>query len=125
MRIENIQPILNVRDMAASRHFYIDLLGFSEAEWGTDAFTSITRDHWGIYLCKGSQGHPGTWLWIGFDGDIFVLHKEFKEKGIKIIMEPRNFSYALEMHIEDPDGHVLRFGTDPNPDEPYQDDVGF
>ena len=34
-------------------------------------------------------------------------------------MEPTNFSYALEMHIEDPDGHVLRLGTDPEESLPF------
>jgi len=27
----------------------------------------------------------------------------------------------LEMQVEDPDGHVLRFGTDPNKNEPFVD----
>jgi catechol 2,3-dioxygenase-like lactoylglutathione lyase family enzyme len=33
-QIENICPILYVRDMAASLRFYIDILGFKNAEWG-------------------------------------------------------------------------------------------
>ena len=61
-RIENIQPILSVKDMNASRHFYKDILGFEEAVWGTDDFTSVNRDNAGIYLCKGGQGNSGTWL---------------------------------------------------------------
>jgi hypothetical protein len=28
---------------------------------------------------------------------------------------------ALEMHVEDPDGHVLRFGTDPDYNKPFLD----
>jgi catechol 2,3-dioxygenase-like lactoylglutathione lyase family enzyme len=40
IRIEGVQAILSVRDMQASRAFYIDVLGFEEAEWGTDDFTS-------------------------------------------------------------------------------------
>lgn len=28
----------------------------------------------------------------------------------------------MEMHVEDPDGHVLRFGTDPNPNESFLDE---
>ncbi len=113
IRIENIQPILSVRDMSASRAFYVDLLGFQEADWGDDNFTAITRDNCGIYLCKGEQGNPGTWVWIGFDGDIFSLHEELKEKGVIIRQPPVNHPWAMEMHIEDPDGNVLRLGTDP------------
>ena len=64
-RIENITPILSVHDMNVSRKFYIDILGFKEADWGNDDFTSINRDNTGIYLCKGGQGNMGTWMdWI-------------------------------------------------------------
>ena len=119
--IENIQPILSVKDMGESKAFYIDLLGFTEAGWGDDNFTSVNRNSSGIYLCKGAQGNPGTWLWIGFDGDIFALHDQLKSKGVKILQPPINYSWAMEIHVEDPDGHVLRFGTDPDNHEPYLD----
>jgi catechol 2,3-dioxygenase-like lactoylglutathione lyase family enzyme len=120
-RIEGIQAILSVKDMNVSRAFYVDILGFKEAEWGTDDFTSVNRDGSGIFLCQGSQGNPGTWVWIGFDGDINKLHEELKAKGVNIRQSPLNYSWALEMHVEDPDGHVLRFGTDPDSSQPYLD----
>jgi catechol 2,3-dioxygenase-like lactoylglutathione lyase family enzyme len=113
IRIENIQPILFVKNMQVSRDFYINILGFEEADWGDDNFTSLSRDDCGIYLCRGEQGNPGTWIWVGFDGDIYSLYNELKEKGVTIRQAPVNHPWALEMHIEDPDGHVLRFGTDP------------
>jgi catechol 2,3-dioxygenase-like lactoylglutathione lyase family enzyme len=120
-RIENITPILSIRDMAASRQFYMEKLGFREAEWGDDNFTSINRDNRGLYLCKGEQGNPGTWIWIGFDGDIFALYEELKTKGVKVKQPPTNHPWAIEMQIEDPDGHVLRFGTDPIDDQAFLD----
>jgi catechol 2,3-dioxygenase-like lactoylglutathione lyase family enzyme len=120
-RIENIAPILCVQDIARSVKFYEDILGFKNADWGDDAFTCITRDNTGIYLCKGAQGMPGTWIWIGFDGDILELHRQFAEKDVTIKLPPTNFSWAYEMQIMDPDGHVLRFGTDPHDDEPFFD----
>ena len=113
IRVENIQPILSVKDIAVSRDFYVNILGFKEADWGDDNFTSVTRDNCGIYLCRGEQGNPGTWIWVGFDGDIFSLYNELKEKGVIIRLPPTNNPWAMEMHIEDPDGHVLRLGTDP------------
>ena len=121
MRVENIQPILSVKDMNASRRFYVDILGFTEAGWGSDDFTSVNRDSGGIYLCRGAQGNPGTWIWIGFDGDIFQLHDQLKQNGVTILQPPVNFSWALEMHIQDPDGHVLRLGTDPDNQKPFVD----
>ena len=121
IRIEGIQPILSVKDMNASRHFYKDILGFEEADWGTDEFTSVNRDKAGIYLCQGGQGNKGTWIWIGFDGDIFELYDELKARNVIIKQPPVNYSWALEMHLQDPDGHVLRFGTDPDDTKPFAD----
>ena len=122
IHIEGIQIILSVRDMNASRAFYKGILGFDEVDWGTDVFTSVNRENAGIYLCQGSQGNPGTWFWVGFDGDIFKLHDDLKAKGVKIRKAPTNYSWALEMQVEDPDGHVLRFGTDPRYNEPFLDE---
>jgi len=112
-RIENITPILSVKDMNASRKFYKDILGFSEEDWGDDNFTCISKDKKSIYLCKGEQGNTGTWIWVGFDGDIFSLYSGLQSKGVVIRQPPTNYPWALEMQVEDPDGHVLRFGTDP------------
>ncbi len=120
-RIENVAPILYVQDMSRSLAFYVNILGFKKAEWGDDNFTGINRDNTGLYLSKGGQGSPGTWIWIGFDGDIFSLHQELKSKGVTIKLPPTNFSWAYEMQVTDPDGHVLRFGTDPNENEPFAD----
>ena len=112
VRFEGIQPILRVEDMPTSLRFYVDLLGFSNASWGTDDFTSINRSGGAIYLCRGNQGRGGAWLWIGVD-DVQQLHEELKERGVPIRLAPTNYPWALEMHVEDPDGNVLRFGSDP------------
>ena len=120
-RIENVTPILYVKDMSRSLSFYVDILGFKNADWGDDNFTGINRDNTGLYLCKGGQGAPGTWVWIGFDGDIFSWHQHLISKGVTIKLPPTNFSWAYELQVEDPDGHVLRFGTDPDEKEPFAD----
>jgi len=120
-RLECINPILNVRDITASKDFYVNILGFKVAEWGDDNFTSVNKDNTGIYLCRGAQGQYGTWIWVGFDGDIYSLYDELVSKGVIIKQPPVNYSWALEMQVEDPDGHVLRFGTDPDPGKPFSD----
>lgn len=119
--IEHVTPILYVKDMSESLSFYVGILGFKNADWGDDNFTSVNRDNTGLYLCRGGQGAPGMWVWIGFDGDIFSLHQHLKAKGVIIKLPPTNFSRAYEMHVEDPDGHVLRFGTDPSHNEAFAD----
>ena len=56
MHFENSQPILRVEEMGAALAFYVGVLGFRNAEWGTQDFTSVNRDSAGIYLCRGEQG---------------------------------------------------------------------
>jgi catechol 2,3-dioxygenase-like lactoylglutathione lyase family enzyme len=121
IRVGGIQPILSVQDMTVSRRFYVEKLGFTEEDWGDDNFTGVSCDGNALYLCESSQGNPGTWIWIGFDGDIFELYAQFRERGVKIRQSPVNYAWALEMQVEDPDGHVLRFGTAPNAPQPRED----
>ena len=111
-RVECIDPILRVEDMAAAVAYYVDVLGFEEAPWGGEAFTHVGRDGRGIYLCRGGQGHRGAWVWIGV-GDVRALHETYRQRGAIIRRAPANEPWALEMQIEDPDGNVLRFGSDP------------
>ena len=119
-RFEHANPILRVRSMAASLKYYVEILGFRSAEWGTDLFTSVNRDGAGIYLCQGNQGMPGTWAWIGVE-DVAALYEEYKASGAKIRLRPGNYPWAYEMHVEDLDGHVLRFGSEPRADLPFSE----
>ena len=110
--IEHINPILNVTDMARSLRFYVGVLGFENAEWGNDGFTCVSRDGQSIYLCKGGQGHAGMWIWMGIE-DVRSMHDHLLANGVKIPKGLTKESWALEMHVEDPDGHVLRMGSEP------------
>jgi len=111
-RFEHAEPILCVRDMTASLKYYVDILGFKNAEWGGDDFTHVSRDGAGIYLAQGEQGQPGTWVWVGVE-DVTALYEEYKASGARIRTKPENLPWALEMTVEDPDGHILRFGSEP------------
>jgi len=112
VRFENSAPILRVENMEASLRFYVNLLGFTNAVWGSGDFTHVSRDQAGIYLCRGDQGRGGAWAWIGVE-DAEKLHEEYKARGVKIRLPPTNFPWALEMQVEDPDGNVLRMGSAP------------
>jgi catechol 2,3-dioxygenase-like lactoylglutathione lyase family enzyme len=111
-RFECANPILSVANLTRSVRYYVDVLGFTNAEWGSEDFTCVTRDNAGIYLCEGDQGHPGTWAWIGVE-DVGALYEEYKARRAHILHPPENFPWAYEMKVADPDGHVLRFGSDP------------
>lgn len=112
VRFEGSQPILRVENMGDSLRFYVDVLGFENVDWGTDDFTSVSRDQAAIYLCRGGQGRGGAWVWIGVE-DVEKLHEQYKALGVTIRLPPTNFPWALEMQVEDPDGNVLRFGSEP------------
>jgi predicted enzyme related to lactoylglutathione lyase len=99
-------------------HYYVDVLGFEKASWGDDDFTSVNRDHAVIYLCREDQGHTGAWVWVGVE-DAEALYEELKSKGAKLRHPPRNYPWALEFHVEDPDGNVLRMASEPKEDQPY------
>jgi predicted enzyme related to lactoylglutathione lyase len=117
-RFEIAEPILSVADMSRSLQYYVGVLGFRNADWGSDDFTRVSRDDAGIYLSEGDQGRAGTWIWVGVE-DVTALYEEYKQSGATILHEPRNHPWALEMKITDPDGHVLRFGSEPRKDIPY------
>jgi predicted enzyme related to lactoylglutathione lyase len=117
--VECVIPILRVKSLAASIRFYVEMLGFV-VDWGGEegsAMASVSRDGCAIMLSQGGQGHPGTWVWIGVE-DIGPLHAQFVAKGVAICQEPTNYPWAYEMRIEDPDGHVLRIGSEPRRDLP-------
>ncbi len=111
-RFEHANPILNVSDLERSLRYYVGVLGFVTAAWGGDDFTCVIRDGASIYLSQGTQGQRGTWVWLGVD-DVEALYNEYRERGAEILEPPQNHTWACEMKVADPDGHVLRFGSDP------------
>ncbi|MBI3703938.1 MAG: VOC family protein [Rhizobiales bacterium] len=111
--VETLTPIPRVEDLEASRSYYIATLGFS-LDWEADGMISVSRDGKSIMLCERDQGQPGVWLWIGVD-DADEFFAEFSANGALIRSPPQNYSWACEFEVEDPDGHVLRFGSEPKP----------
>jgi predicted enzyme related to lactoylglutathione lyase len=109
---ECCNPILRVKNLKESVRFYVDLLGFKNAEWASDDFTCVSRDKAAIYLCEGDQGKGKAWVWVGVD-DARKLNIQLAANGVKIKQTLTNFPWALEFHAEDPDGNVLRFGSEP------------
>jgi len=115
--VECIIPILRVTSLAASLHFYVDLLGF-KLDREADNMVSVSRNGRAIMLCQGAQGQPGTWVWIGVE-DVEPLFDDYSAKGVTIRQKPTNYEWAYEMRIEDPDGHMLRIGSEPKSGEPF------
>ncbi len=83
-------------------------------------FTRVDRERCSIFLCRDGQGLGRAWAWIGVT-DTAALHEQLIARNIAIRMPPTNYFYALEMHLEDPDGNVLRLGSDPLTDQPFSE----
>lgn len=111
-------PVLRVGQLGASLEYYIQVLGFT-LDWEDRGITaSVSRGPCNLMLCQGDQGHPGTWVWVGV-GDADALYQELRLKGARIRRPPTNYWWALELQVEDPDGNVLRFGSESRSNEPY------
>jgi predicted enzyme related to lactoylglutathione lyase len=114
---EGVVPILRVRTLAASVEHYVSVLGF-QVDWQEPGIiASVSRGRCNIFLTEGDQGNPGSWVWIGVS-DVEPLFEDYRSKGAKIRHPPTNYQWAYEMQVEDPDGHVLRFGSEPLKDRP-------
>ena len=119
-RVERINPYLNVGDLGASVKFYVNVLGFG-LYVETPNLAIIQRDGHQIHLITIPEEHSPHRVWLGVE-DISVLYDQYKQRDTKFIQEPTNFSWAYQMIIEDLDGNKLIYGSDPIPDEPYQDE---
>jgi len=120
---EHSIPILRVRDLRASLDHYVRLLGF-RVDWQAPFMAQVSRGRAALMLCEGGQGHPGTWVWIGVH-DAEALFAELSASGATIRLPPTNYPWALEIHVEDPDGHVLRLGSEPRDDRPCSEWVAW
>ena len=115
--LSGVTPILRVASLEASLRYYADALGFGLA-WGDSDFACVCRGEVSIMLCEGDQGQPGTWLYLDVS-DADALHDELRARGATIRHPPTNYPWgAREVHVTDPDGHVLRFGAEARPGEP-------
>ena len=56
------------------------------------------------------------WVWIGLEDD--SLFETCTSRGVEVLQEPENHSWAYEMKLADIDGNVLWLGTGPTADLP-------
>lgn len=110
-------PILRVHRVRESLAYYTDVLGFT-VDWDYGVIASVSRGRCCLFLSEGDQGNSGSWAWIGVS-DVDALHAEYRARGACIRQPPTNFTWACEMQVQDPDGNVLRMGSDRKPDQPF------
>lgn len=118
--------VLNVRNMAAARAFYRDVLGlaarFESPEWA-DFETGATR----LALHPraeqpGREAHHASPITIGFTGprDAVSFTHALEKRGLEFAGPPRNEGFGTFAEALDPDGNAIVFrGTvEPPAEEP-------
>lgn len=108
---ECLTPILYVRDLAEAVKYYTEKLLFERLwEWGDPPdFGAVRLGTVEIFFCAGGQGHPGTWLSIFMD-DVDDYCERIKRLGAEVIEGPTDYPWGCrEVHVRDPNQHVIRF----------------
>ena len=112
MTFESIVPILYSSDVSGSINYYLNQLAFDDS-WKWDdpiTFGGVSKGCVRLFFCLKNQGNPGTWLAINLD-DLDEYYEIIKTSGAKILSPPEDKEWMMrEMLVEDPDGHIIRFG---------------
>jgi catechol 2,3-dioxygenase-like lactoylglutathione lyase family enzyme len=100
-----------VRNFREAVNYYTKKLGFDLLwDWGKPpAFGCVRLDRVEIFFCLQDQGHPGTWLSLFID-DVDDYYQRIRKAGAKILHGPEDKPWGCrEVHVQDPNQHVLRF----------------
>ncbi len=117
MTVRRVVPIIKVSDIESAIEFYCAGLGFTK-EFEYSATSS--GPHYAGLSFDGNQLHLSTFPGDGVRGsatyyyvdDIDVLYAGFRARGLTTLMEPTNQDWGMrEVHLRDPDGNNLRFGS--------------
>jgi catechol 2,3-dioxygenase-like lactoylglutathione lyase family enzyme len=119
MKVDGVIPVLNVTDVEASLEWFVKL-GFSRGfEWRAEGdevtgFAAVGADGFEIFLCldgQGGRGEHGTWVFV-FVANVDALHETCNREHVEVVVAPRDEPWGVrEMHVQHPDGHIIRFGT--------------
>src|SRR5438445_3956152 len=107
-----LTPILCVHDCSESMNYYTQKLLFDRLwDWGDPpSFGAVRLGKVEIFFCLGGQGHPGTWFSIFVD-DVDDYFDRITRLGAEVIYGPADEPWGVrEIHVRDPNQHVIRFG---------------
>ena len=106
-----LTPILCVRDFREATRYYTKKL-FFDLLWEWDKPPSFGCDRLGnveIFFCLETQGHPGMWMSIFMD-DVDDYFERISKAGAEVISGPKDYPWGCrEIHVRDPNQHVIRF----------------
>jgi catechol 2,3-dioxygenase-like lactoylglutathione lyase family enzyme len=109
--------VFTVKDIAASRDYFRDRLGFNVAfEWGQPTFyIGLFADKVRLHLIDASHaprppGHGA--MTVDFD-DADSLHAELARRGANVVKPPKDQPYGMrEFDVADLDGNMIFFGME-------------
>src|SRR5205823_6423305 len=107
-------PIVNCRDMAATKTFYRDRLGLHleiDSPWWTEYSASNTRIALHPLVEKaGREGHHGSGITIGFAvNDLVDWADEARERGVHFTSTPSDEGFGMFADATDAEGYELTF----------------
>jgi catechol 2,3-dioxygenase-like lactoylglutathione lyase family enzyme len=126
MDAQELNPILNVSDIAQSFDWFEKFGWKKEWDWGEPpTFGAVGSGKCGIFLCQNAQGgrgrsalpttklagdsgDMGVWMsiWVA---DVDAIHRHCLEQGLEVSMPPTDEPWGVrEMHVRHPDGHIFR-----------------
>jgi predicted enzyme related to lactoylglutathione lyase len=111
---------LQVRDLAASRKFYTETLGFEvDPRFDTPDFVLFDTNSipLGLGAAKsnfpeGSQPGLGIALWLDCD-DVDGLHARLQEAGVNVVTPPFDGPFGRTLVFLDPDGYRITANKNP------------
>lgn len=108
-----------VRDIAASRAHFRDVLGFDITfEWGTPLYyVCMCRDEVQLHLLAAGEKTrlPGNGALCVFVRDVHAVYEELKARGANILKPPQTWDYGMrDFDVLDLDGNQITYGMGVN-----------
>jgi len=108
---------LQVRDLAVSKAFYVEKLGFEISEMsnphacvfkfnkGEASFAIRTP----IGNIEGKELGVGSSLWFAVDEEIEKLQSKLTENGVTLVGAINQTPFGKTLMLKDPDGYIITF----------------
>jgi len=108
---------LQVRDLAASKAFYSEKLGFelSDMENPDAVIFKFNKGEASFAIRKplenleGKEAGVGVSVWFAIDEKADDLHARLERKGVPVLGPIMNTPFGKAFHVKDPDGYKLTF----------------
>ena len=102
-------PVLASLDLAESRQFYTELLGFDCLHASAD-YLMLRRDGCELHLWHCAERHIAEPTSCYVRGDSAALHADFAQRGLQVA-PPQVRPWGMrEFYVIDPHGNLLKFG---------------